>query len=430
MAFMLIFRIAPALSAFAAWFCYLSLTVAGQDFLQFQWDGLLLEAGFLAIFLSPLQWTPREDREPPVSRMVIWLYRWLLFRLILLAGLVKLVGGDPTWHNLTALQFHYWTQPLPPWTAWYANLLPNWFQQFSVVCVLFAELVVPFFFFAPRQLRKLAFGFTVALQLLIIVTGNYGFFNWLTIVLSLLLLDDTFWPFNRPSNKIKIIRRPVAAPKPLEGTPLDESPPVVPNRPWDWPRLITVPLAIFLVIVTSVAGLHRIHNEDWIPQWAANLETAVQPFRSANSYGLFEQMTTHRPEIIIEGSNDGLHWKAYEFKYKPGDVKHRPEFCAPYMPRLDWQMWFAGNDMHAGKIDGWIAPFLKRLLDGSPQVADLMEKSPFGDRPPRFVRATLYMYEFTNFAKGNSTGEWWWTFDTKNGIAPVRLNADGQFTTK
>ncbi len=202
---MLIAGLLPMPSLILMWLCYLSLFHAGQDFLSFQWDILLLEAGFIAIFLAPLAWRSKwlADRHP--SRVAMWLVWWLLFRLMLESGAVKLtwndwqlgLDGSPvpnTWESLTALDYHYWTQPLPIWTSWYAAKLPAWFQKLSVVCMFFVELVLPWFIFGPRWLRYVAFAGISSLMLLIAATGNYNFFNLLTIVMALTLLDDSVWP--------------------------------------------------------------------------------------------------------------------------------------------------------------------------------------------------------------------------------------------
>ena len=363
---------------------YLSLTVAGEDFLSFQWDALLLEAGFLAIFFSPVRLWPRRTRPAPEpSRAILWLLRWLLFRVMFMSGVVKLASGDPTWRNLSALRFHYLTQPLPAWTSWYFHQLPPWFQTFSCVVVFFAELVIPFLIFAPRRARLFAFWAIILFQLLIAATGNYGFFNILTIVLCCTLPDDAFWRW--------LLRRPAVVP-PVISAPR-------------WRAALTVPLAIVLLASTFPICVDAFGVPISWPAPILDLENALAPFRMANGYGLFAVMTTRRPEIIIEGSDDGQTWKSYTFKWKPGDPARRPEFTTPYMPRLDWQMWFAA--LGDSSNNPWIVLFLNRLLDGSPPVLHLLETNPFPDHPPRYVRAVLYEYQFTDFPTRRSTGAWW-----------------------
>jgi hypothetical protein len=381
-AMLLVFGIVqlPALVILFAF--YLSLAVAGQDFLGFQWDCLLIEAGFLAIFLAPVRpWSWRLNREAEPSRLILLLLRWLLFRLTFTSGIVKLTSKDPTWHNLTALRFHYMTQPLPPWTAWYFNQLPDWFQTLSCAVVFFAELIVPFLIFTPRRIRLIAFWATIAFQFLIAATGNYGFFNLLTIVLCCTLPDDTFWRW--------LLRRPVPPPT--------ISPPPR-RRAW-----ITLPISIILLTLTIPICLDAFGVT--LPSPILSLEIYTEPFRIVNSYGLFAIMTTQRHEIIVEGSDDAQNWKPYSFKWKPGDLNDPPEFTTPHMPRLDWQMWFAA--LGDANSNPWIVSFLARLQEGSDPVLRLLKTNPFPDHPPKFIRAVLYDYQMTDFATRRSTGAWW-----------------------
>ncbi len=384
LACLLIFRVAPVVCLALLWLFYLSLATVGRDFLGFQWDNLLLETGFLAIFFAPLQWLPRRSHEPPPSRLGLWLLRLLLFKLMFSSGGVKLASGDPTWHNLTALTFHYQTQPLPTWIGWYAHQLPLWFQKASCAGIFVIELGAPFLIFAPRRLRFLGGLSIVFLQILILLTGNYTFFNWLTLALCLLLLDD----YVLMKSAFSKVQRPVSH-----------------NSAQRWPKAITVPLAIVIAAIyllqVSVALGQR-------PIWlfpASIAEAWLSPLRTLNSYGLFAVMTTERHEIIVEGSNDGVSWLPYEFKYKPGEVNHRPAFVAPHQPRLDWQMWFAALGDY--RQNPWFVNFCDRLLQGSPEVLVLLDKNPFPDHPPRLVRARLYDYHFTDPAGRSVMGAWW-----------------------
>lgn len=349
---------------------YLSLVTGGQEFMGYQWDALLLEAGFLAILLGS-------------SPVVIWLYRWLLFRLIFLSGVVKLASGDPSWRHFTALPVHYESQPLPTPLAWYMYQLPEWFQRGSVGFVFFVELVVPFLIFAPRRVRFFAAGAVVALQVLILLTGNYAFFNLLTIGFCLFLLDDAF--FRRVLPKVS-------------GWLLAQ----VHQKPRSWSRAGCRAFAALALFVGAfqVARPFGVH-------WSLADATiqSVSPLEIINSYGLFAVMTTTRPEIVIEGSNDGVTWLPYEFKYKPGDLTHRPAWVAPHQPRLDWQMWFAALGDY--RSDPWIVRFMVRLLQGSPEVLQLLDRNPFPGAPPRYIRAMLYQYRFTTPAERKSTGDWW-----------------------
>ena len=363
------------------WAFYLSLTVAGQDFLGFQWDSLLLEAGFLAIFFASWRLWPGPRREP--SHIVLWLLRWLLFRVMFMSGVVKLASGDASWRAWTAMRYHYETQPLPTWIGWYFFQFPTWFQTFSCGVVFLAELVIPLLIFGPRRIRLIAFWAIIVFQLLILATGNYGFFNLLTIVLCFLLPDDTFW---RWLLRLKAVRE------------------IAVSSPW-LRRSVHGIVAIILLSVTIPICVDAFGVEINWPLPISKLDGWIEPFRIANGYGLFAIMTTQRPEILIEGSDDGATWKTYSFKWKPGDVNRAPAFVIPHMPRLDWQMWFAA--LEGPSSSPWIVPFLDRLLAGSPAVLRLLENNPFPDHPPQYVRAVLYDYHFTTRATRRITGAWW-----------------------
>ena len=348
-----------------AYVLYLSLVHVGQAFLSFQWDYLLLECGFLAIFLRPV-----------IVR--VWLFRWLLFRLMLLSGAAKLLSHDPNWRNLTALSYHYQTQPLPTIFAWYCDQLPMGFQKFSCGFMFFVELAVPFLFFAPRRVRFFAAAMTILFQMLIFLTGNYTFFNLLTMALCLLLFDDAV--FHRSP------RPPVRR---VPGSTVQ--------------RAVTGGLLVFIVAASGLQMLERFSGT--IPSPAAMALNAIAPFGVVNTYGLFAVMTTSRPEIVMEGSNDGQTWLEYGFKYKPGDLKRAPVWVQPYQPRLDWQMWFAA--LNGYQAEHWFVNFAVRLLEGSPDVLGLLAKNPFPSAPPRYIRARLYDYEFTTAGERRATGNWW-----------------------
>ena len=388
---LLIAGVAPALCLTLLWMLFLSLVVVGRDFLGFQWDNLLLETGFLAVFLAPLQWLPRPSREAPPSRLFVWLLRLLLFKLMFSSGCVKLLSGDPNWRNLTALTFHYQTQPLPPWTAWYANELPLWFQKLSCLGTFVIELGAPFLIFGPRRLRFLGAGMLVGLQGLILITGNYAFFNWLSLALCLLLLDDSILARVLPHRLAR-------------GFPGDSWIPGQPRSPrWPFPLLAAV--AVVILVATLFMQALTLGARSPVLEPAGWLAGQLAPFRTVNNYGLFAVMTTQRNEIVVEGSNDSTNWLAYEFKYKPGDVNHRPAFVAPLQPRLDWQMWFAA--LGTVQQNAWFEGFCFQLLKGSPDVLALLAKNPFPDHPPKYIRARLYDYRFTDAAGRRATGAWW-----------------------
>ncbi len=340
---------------------YLSLCTAGQDFLSFQWDILLLEAGFLAIFLGN-------------SKIVVLLFRWVLFRLMFLSGVVKLASHDPAWRNLSAMSFHYMTQPLPTPLAWYMYQLPFTFQRVSTALVFVAELAIPFLFFAPRPWRFFGGCCVLGFQALIFLTGNYTFFNLLAIALCVFLFDD----------------------QALGSLPLLRA------RPARTHRMAVAAIAIFVVFVS---GLELQEMFFGTSAGQSPVVRLVAPFDVVNTYGLFAVMTTSRPEIIVQGSNDGVMWLDYKFTFKPGDLQKPPRWVAPYQPRLDWQMWFAALSNY--QSTPWFANFMVRLLQGSPEVLALLAENPFPGAPPKYVRAELFDYSFTDFATRRATGDWW-----------------------
>jgi hypothetical protein len=364
---------------------YLSLFTVCRLFLCYQWDILLLEAGFLALFLAPAELAPRFPPATAPSSLSVWLLWWLLFRLMFWSGVVKLRSGDAAWRSLMALKYHYETQPLPTRVAWHAQQLPVSFHRFSVVIVLAIELIGPFLIPAPPPWRHAVGGLFVFLMVLIQLTGNYAFFNLLGIALSLLLFDDA-----------------ALAPVFQSALPREELPfPFVPH-------LATVVSAgaatlVLLLSLDSIARLTR-RSVHW-PTLLARFFDMIEPCHIVNSYGLFAVMTSWRPEIIVEGSHDGREWRAYEFKWKPGDLRRPPRFVAPHQPRLDWQMWFAALGFKGA--DPWFDRFRARLLQGSPAVLALLRSNPFPGAPPRYVRGVLYDYRFTSRSERRLTGEWW-----------------------
>src|SRR5215813_723594 len=326
---LLICGVAPALSLVMLFVFYLSLAVAGQVFLNFQWDVLLLETGFLAIFLAPWQLWPRElmwrpgsaaqAGASPVSRAGLFLLKFLLFKLMLMSGVVKLTSGDDSWWNLSALDYHYWSQPLPTVFGWWADKSSEWFKHFSVAFCLVVEIIVPFFIWATRRLRLIAAGLLIFLQVAIAITGNYCFFNLLTIALCLLLIDDSV---------IGIARMREAVRDQSVGTRGGRA---LPQRLWVCAGIIviivTLPINAWLIF-SAFKPLTR------PPRALADLYERLEAFRVVNGYGLFRVMTKDRCEIILLGSANGIDWLPYEFKWKPGDTKRALGWCAPHQPRL------------------------------------------------------------------------------------------------
>jgi lipase maturation factor 1 len=463
LAVLLIVGIAPAPCLFLLWLIYLSLSTVCREFLAFQWDILLLEIGFLAIFLAPLQFWPRLSCAAPPSRLVLWVLRWLLFKLMFQSGCVKLLSGDPAWRSLTALRFHYETQPLPTWIGWYAHQLPAWAQAASAVVMFGIELFVPFLIFAPRRLRQWACLALVFLQTLIFLTGNYCFFNLLTMALCLLLLDDAAIRAFLPKRLREALLVPGARQEGMastggrgssraqtsaeNGAREEARPPLLlaPGQPQPkaqpdaliypveahpsspkfrgWPIQITMPLAAIAVVTALMQFSAMFHLPVPWPRPVFAVYGWLEPFRTFNHYGLFAVMTTSRREIIIEGSNDKVTWRAYEFKYKPGDLRRRPRFVEPHQPRLDWQMWFAALGDYRQNL--WLANCCLRLLKGSPSVLALFERNPFPQHPPRYVRAVVYEYRFTNFATRRRTGAWWRREEKGLYLPPLSLSNQG-----
>jgi predicted DCC family thiol-disulfide oxidoreductase YuxK/uncharacterized membrane protein YphA (DoxX/SURF4 family) len=379
--------IAPAAMLFLLWALYLSLGAVSSPFLNYQWDTLLLETGFLAIFFAPLQLWERPSRQNRPPGLILWLLRWLLFRLMFESGCAKLMSGDYTWWNLSALRVHYETQPLPTWIGWYAHQWPPVVQTICALAMFTIELVVPACIFSGRRLRLVAAGIFVAFQLIIILTGNYTFFNWLAILLCIPLLDDT---------ALKSFRKEAVAEK-------EPDPATRQAARWPWPVMLV--LALVIVPLTTIPFLRAAGVKQAWPKPVLWMYAWAQPFRTFNGYGLFAVMTQTRPEIIVQGSDDGSQWKDYVFKYKPGDLRRAPEFVAPHQPRLDWQMWFAA--LEGPRANPWFFGFEKCLLENSPPVLALLGPNPFPKEPPKYVRAQLYEYHFTDRATRRATGEWW-----------------------
>jgi len=408
---------APAFSAAACWLLYLSLYSICGDFLRFQWDILLLEAGFLAIFYAPpLAVSPRSRAwSTPPSRPIVLLLRLLIAKLMFLSGVAKLAGGDPTWRNLTALTYHYETTCLPTWTGWGMNQLPRWLHQLSAIGMFFVELIVPFAAFGPRRLRIFAAAAFAGLMFSIGATGNYGFFNLLSVVLCLPLLDDGIVP-QRWRTSGWLARIGIA----------DDAQPAarVKASQRGWPRGVALALAVFVAVMTLVPLARAFRVAIPLPEALLETYELQSGFQLVNGYGLFAHMTTERPEIIVEGSRDGVHWKPYAFRWKPGDLMRRPGFVQPHMPRLDWQMWFAALGSY--RSSGWFLAFCQRLLQGSPAVVDLLAANPFPDRPPKYLRATVYDYHFTSWTQWRETGAWWRRDQPRPYVPALELSADGR----
>jgi predicted DCC family thiol-disulfide oxidoreductase YuxK len=380
---------AVGLALLLMWGFYLSLFNVAQPFLGFQWDTLLLETGFLALFLVPWRRNKGTTGEPPPSPLVLFLFRFLLFRVVFTSGLVKIISQDPTWNDFTALYYHYETQPLPTWIGWYAHQLPHGFQEFSVACVFIIQLGVVFLIFGPRRIRYIGCAVLVFHEVLIFLTGNYCFFNLLTLALCLLLLDDAVfsrWLPGKGNWK-------------FSGQKKTELVSVWKRRFFTGIRVGVLGICIMLYAVPLLVTSGN------YPSIFVAIANAIRPLHLFNSYGLFAVMTTSRPEIIILGSDDRENWFPYEFKWKPGIVTNKPEFVAPHQPRLDWQMWFAALSNY--ERNPWLIQFMIRLLQGSRPVIELLGSNPFPDSPPKYLQALVYDYRFSDTETRNRDGSWW-----------------------
>lgn len=372
-AFLLLFNILPSLSISVCYLLYLSITVVGQDFTAFQWDAFLLEAGFLALFL------------PWRSIVVVYLYRWLIARFMFMGGVVKLSSGDVHWADFSALDFHYLTQPLPSPLAYYAYYLPHGLHRFGVAGVFFIELLLPFFVFLPRRFRRFAAGGFVTLQVAIMLTGNYGFFNLLAVLLCLFLVDDNDLRKIVPKHLCSNFQLPVI------------------KTGWLASGLAVSWFAVVILVCGTYVWLQNLREP--IPQSLKTLLEVTSAFSAVNNYGPFAVMTTERPEIIIQGSNDGFRWQTYKFNYKPVDLDQPLQWNIPHQPRLDWQMWFAAlQEPEKGR---WFDSFMRKIQAGSPQVLGLLAYNPFQGKPPRYLRASLYRYFYAGLKQRAETGQIW-----------------------
>ncbi|MCP3098710.1 lipase maturation factor family protein [Myxococcus sp. K15C18031901] len=433
--------LAPRAALVGAWSCYLSITVVGGPFLSFQWDVLLLETALVSL--------PLAGGRGASSRGPVLLVRFLLFRLMWMSGLVKLASGDATWRDFSAMEYHYWTQPLPDVAAYFAHQLPAVVQRASTAGMFLLELVVPFLLFGPRRARLAAALLLALLQVGILVTGSYGFFNLLTLVLCIAALDDGALQWLRAP---RLRRPPVAgglgapvpggstepppgaalASPPVEGSGMPSSresvsgapsasPPepggrLLPANRWRLPggggafsrpwarRVAFALLAVSYGVLAVTLDVGRLTG--WRPPAPiAAVEEAIAPFRSINTYGLFAVMTTRREEVVIEGSDDGQVWREYLLRWRPGRVDEAPRYVAPHMPRLDWQMWFAA--LSSCRDNPWLLRLQDGLLRGEPSLRGFFQADSLPDLAPRFVRTVRYAYRFTDLATLRATGDWW-----------------------
>jgi lipase maturation factor 1 len=419
----------PRLSFFVCFVCFLSFIVASSVFSSYQSDGMLLEAGFLALFFAPRGLLPGWGAHDPPSRASQFLLQWEWFRIYFESGMVKLASGDPQWRNFTAMDEYYQNGPLPTWIGWYAEHLPHWFHAATVVGTLGMELVLVWMMFLPRRVRIICFFIVTPWEIGVILTANYTFLNYLVLSLGFLLLDDKFLLRFVPSRFRPVEPEPAAEPDlgPREEQPLsilaigdanvvtaevDAPTPVAaaekpPGRLQFYARVTRLSAATFLLTwiayntTVEMAGITTRH----IDHTLALPLIALEPFRIANQYGLFAVMTRGRYEIEFQGSNDGAHWTPYLFRNKPQALNEAPRIYAPYQPRFDWNLWFASlGDWHENEI---VPLTEERLLLGDGDVIALFRGDPFPQVPPRFVRAVLWQYWFTTMDEKRRTGNWW-----------------------
>ena len=367
----------------ALWVLYQSVANLGGTFYSFGWESLLLEAGFLAVFLGS------ASIGPPLP--IILAFRWLAFRVEFGAGLIKL-RGDPCWRDLTCMDYHHETQPMPGPLSWYFHHLPKPIHRLETLGNFVAQLVLPFGLFLPQPFASIAALLMIATQLYLVVSGNYAWLNWVTIVVLAAGMGDGFLRFF--------------------GVPVPAAAPSAPT----WFAVLVVAVSI-LIIALSYEPIRNLLS----PNQAMN--ASFDPFRLVNTYGAFGSVTRKRYEVVVEGTDaadpDGATWREYEFRGKPGDPNRRPRQYAPYHLRLDWQMWFLPLSPLYG--EGWLSALLIHLLEGDRRVAGLLRHDPFPNAPPRFVRARLFEYRFTTWAERRETGAWWQRRAVGEFVPPIGL---------
>jgi len=364
------------------WALYMSFVHVGQDWYGYGWEVQLLETGFLAVFLCPLlDARPLPGREPPAP--VIWMFRWLIFRIMLGAGLIK-IRGDPCWRDLTALFYHFETQPLPnPLSRWF-HFLAHWQLEAGVLLNHAAELVAPWFVFGPRRARHIAGAVIILFQAVLILSGNLSFLNWLTIVPALACFDDSVWERVVPRALAAAAQRGRAAARPSA------------------PMAASAWVLAAAVAVLSVRPVANLISPDQV------MNASFDPLELVNTYGAFGSVGRQRMNVVFEGTesavpDDSADWRPYPYRGLPVDPAGWPPQVAPYQLRLDWQMWFAA--MSSAERYPWTLHLAWKLLHNDSGAVGLFAANPFPGRPPRYVRAVLYRYAFAD--PSNPQGPWW-----------------------
>jgi lipase maturation factor 1 len=381
--------------------CFLSFVAAAGDFSGYQSDGMLLEAGFISLFFAPPGVWPGLGSTHPPSRFSLFLLQWEWLRIYFESGIVKLVGGDPEWRNFTAMDEYYQNGPLPTWIGWYMQHLPHWFHAGTVAATLIMELGLVWLICFPRRVRIVLFCVVTLWEAGVISTANYAFLNYLVLALGILLVDDRFLQSCVPQRwRLRLADR-------TSLTNLDDRK-TQPARHSVCERFRLVKHTISTVMLgwcfyATTAELI------WILLPHAPLPVVpvalLEPFRIANQYGLFAVMTRARYEIEFQGSNDGLTWTAYPFRYKPQALDQAPGIYAPYQPRFDWNLWFAS--LGTWRDNTMVLNTEVRLLSNDGAVLNLFAGNPFVNAAPKRVRAVLWQYWFTSMAEKQTTGNWW-----------------------
>jgi hypothetical protein len=378
--------------------CFLSFVSAAQDFSGYQSDGMLLEAGFLALFFAPPGFRPGLGYDHPPSRASLFLLQWEWFRIYFESGLVKLLSGDTEWRHLTAMDEYYQNGPLPTWIGWYIQHLPHWFHWTTALATLVMELAIVWMILLPRRWRILCFFIVTPWEIVVIFTANYTFLNYLVLALGFLLLDDRFF-----GRWVKIrAERTLPPRRTLE----------------NFGVAVSAVLLSLVAYVTTVELISMVFGRLPLPMQPV---TMLEPFRIANQYGLFAVMTRGRYEIEFQGSRDGQEWVAYPFRFKPQALNQAPGIYAPYQPRFEWNLWFAS--LGSWQQNPLVPRTEERLLTNDPDVLALFAANPFSGTPPRQVRAVLWQYWFTSMEQKRTTGDWW-TRKLLGVYAPV-LERDG-----
>ena len=405
---LLVVNLWPRAMLLISFVCFLSFISAAQDFSSYQSDGMLLEAGFIALFFAPPGLRPGLGSAHPPSRASLFLLQWEWFRIYFESGIVKLASGEPQWRNFTAMDEYYQNGPLPTWIGWYLQHLPHWFHAASVAATLAMELGLVWMILLPRRFRIVLFFIVTSWEIGVISSANYCFLNYLVLSFGILLLDDRFL--------LKLVPRRWTA---RMESQLGQKDPAKPSAPAEEkgvglgqallrPHFKALKVAFAAVMLTwvfyatSVELLWLLVPRFPLPSTPVML---LEPSRIANQYGLFAVMTRGRYEIEFQGSSDGQNWRAYRFRYKPQELNEPPGIYAPYHPRFDWNLWFAS--LGSWRNNSIVPNTEVRLLSGDRDVLSLFAGNPFPNAPPRQVRAVRWQYWFTTTAEKRSTGNWW-----------------------